>query len=359
MKKPWISNEIWNKINKEKVMNSKDDSREIREKEEIAIGLRKERKERKETELVKEKIEVELEREEIKMELGEENEENGSKKEEVAMELKKESGKTERIKEEKTIKLEGKEGKVELKKKSIDSGAKIETSVRSIVVKTPFSIISDVTSFIKFPNINVKNQETFVFRNEENAGGRELEAKLFTTVQSYYGEVSCNLVASNLHEKRTLLELTNRKVVDSTGENQVGTSSWIPIHGVILEKEDEGEVNNYINARLPVEIGKYKGEVHLREQVVFNEKVIEIKEISQEIILTKKEFFLPKIMKKGNNPSKIEKGRLLVEGYISQCIECILERNPFHDQTSQLMQNIVLELTIQLLQEQEVRVRIT
>ncbi len=42
--------------------------------------------------------------------------------------------------------------------------------------------------------------------------------------------------------------------------------------------------------------------------MVFKEKVIEIKEVSQEIILTKNEFLLPKIIRKGNNPSKIEKG---------------------------------------------------
>ncbi len=41
-------------------------------------------------------------------------------------------------------------------------------------------------------------------------------------------------------------------------ENWVGTSSWIPIHGIILDKEDEGGVNNYIPAKLPIEIGSIK-----------------------------------------------------------------------------------------------------
>ncbi|WP_369689168.1 BC_2427 family protein, partial [Bacillus cereus] len=247
----------------------------------------------------------------------------------------------------------------ESKKESIDSGSKIETSVRSIIVKTPFSIISDVTSFIKFPNINVKKQEAFVFRNEKDARGRELDAKLLTTVQHYHGEVNCNLVSSNLHEKRVLLEFSNQKVKGNMEENWIGTSSWIPIHGIILEKEDEADVNNYITGKLPIEIGRYKGEISLQEKVVFKEKVIGIKEVSQEIILTKKEFLLPKIIKKGHNPSIIEKGSLFVEGYIFQCIEFISEQSTSHDKLYQLMQNIVLELTIQLLQEQEVRVRIT
>ncbi|PFY27576.1 BC_2427 family protein, partial [Bacillus toyonensis] len=246
----------------------------------------------------------------------------------------------------------------ESQKKRQDSESKIETLVRSKVVKTPFSIISDVTSFIKFPNMNVKNQEVFVFRNQKDERGCELDTKLLTTVQHYQGEVNCNLVSSNLYEKRVLLELSNQKIKSNMEENWVGTSSWIPIHGIILDKEDEGGVNNYIPAKLPIEIGKYKGEINLREKVVFKEKVIEIKEVSQEIILTKNEFLLPKIIRKGNNPSKIEKGSLLVEGYIFQCIEFISERSTPHDNAYQLIQNLVLELTVQLLQEQEVWVRI-
>ncbi|MFL0403404.1 BC_2427 family protein [Bacillus nitratireducens] len=383
MNKPWVGKEIWNKVYKWKMLNVQDDSREIREK-----------KESKETESEKESKETESKKEDKVIKSEKESKETESKKEDKAIELKKESEKTRSAKEDKANGLKEEEVKIksakedeetesekeeiviaskkkseetepakeevanESKKVSIDSGSKIETSVSSIVVKTPFSIISDVTSFIKFPNINVKKQEVFVFRNEKNARGRELDAKLLTTVQHYHGEVNCNLVSSNLHEKRVLLEFPNQKIKGNTKENCIGTSSWIPIHGIILEKEDEGGVNNYIPAKLPIEIGKYKGEINLREKVVFKEKVIEIKEVSQEIILTKKEFLVPKIIKKGNNPSIIEKGSLLVEGYISQCIEFISERSTPHDNTYQLMQNIVLELTIQLLQEQEVLVRI-
>ncbi|WP_144492201.1 MULTISPECIES: BC_2427 family protein [Bacillus cereus group] len=336
MKNPWMGKGKWNKVYKGKVLDVQDDSHEIREK--------------------KISVETESEKEGIAIELEKESEETESQKEE-AIELEKESEETEFQKEE-AIKLEKKSQETESKKESIDSGSKIETSVRSIVVKTPFSIISDVTSFIRFPNINVKNQEVFVFRNQKDERGRELDAKLLTTVQHYHGEVNCNLVSSNLYEKRVLLELSNQKIKGNTEENWVGTSSWIPIHGIILEKEDEVGVNNYIPAKFPIEIGKYKGEINLREKVVFKEKVIEIKEMSQEIILTKKEFSLPKIIKKGNNPSIIEKGSLLVEGYISQCIEFISERSTPNDNAYQLMQNIVLELTIQLLQEQEVWVRI-
>ncbi|KAA0766673.1 BC_2427 family protein [Bacillus sp. SH5-2] len=390
MKNPWVGQEIWNKVYKGKKLNAQDDSREIRKKEKIeetesekedkAIELKKESKEtesKKEEviELEKENKETESKKGDKAIELEKENKETESKKEEEVIELEKKSKETESEKEEETIgsekenketklkkeeadKSEKKSKETESKKKRQDSESKIETLVRSIVVKTPFSIISDVTSFIKFPNMNVKNQEVFVFRNQKDERGRELDTKLLTTVQHYHGEVNCNLVSSNLYEKRVLLELSNEKIKSNMEENWVGTSSWIPIHGIILDKEDEGGVNNYIPAKLPIEIGKYKGEINLREKVVFKEKVIEIKEVSQEIILTKKEFLLPKIIRKGNNPSKIEKGSLLVEGYVFQCIEFISERSTPHDNVYQLIQNLVLELTVQLLQEQEVWVRI-
>ncbi|HDR3887072.1 TPA: hypothetical protein QCO65_001414 [Bacillus cereus] len=363
------------KSKKEEAIELEKESEETKsETEGIAIELEKEsketesKKEDKAIELEKESEETESKKEEEAIKSEKESKEAESKKEDKAIKLEKESKETESKKEDKTIELE-KESKEtepakeevtnESKKESIDSGSKIVTSVRSIIVKTPFSIISDVTSFIKFPNINVKKQEAFVFRNEKDARGRELDAKLLTTVQHYHGEVNCNLVSSNLHEKRVLLEFSNQKVKGNMEENWIGTSSWIPIHGIILEKEDEADVNNYITGKLPIEIGRYKGEISLQEKVVFKEKVIGIKEVSQEIILTKKEFLLPKIIKKGHNPSIIEKGSLFVEGYIFQCIEFISEQSTSHDKLYQLMQNIVLELTIQLLQEQEVRVRIT
>ncbi|MGE7881903.1 BC_2427 family protein, partial [Bacillus sp. NPDC094077] len=334
-------------------------------KEDKAIKPEKEskemesKKEDKAIESEKESEETEIKKEDKAIKPEKESKEMESKKEDKAIELEKESEEKETKKEEEANELEKKSEETELKKKSIDSGSKIETSVRSIVVKTPFSIISDVTSFIKFPNINVKNQEAFVFRNQKDDRGLELDAKLLTTVQHYHGEVNCNLVSSNLYEKRVLLELSNQKVKGNMEENWVGTSSWIPIHGIILEKEDEVDLNNYISAKLLIEIGRYKGEISIQEKVVFKEKVIEIKEVSQEIVLTKKEFSFPKMIKKGNDPSVIEKGSLLVEGYIFQCIEFIAEQSTSRDKLSQLMQNIVLELTIQLLQEQEVRVRIT
>ncbi|HDR6388602.1 MULTISPECIES: BC_2427 family protein [Bacillus cereus group] len=246
----------------------------------------------------------------------------------------------------------------ELKEEGQASGSQIGPLIRSLVVKTPFSIFSEVNSFKIFPKINVKNQEAFVFRNEKGVEGRELDCKLLNTVQQYHSDSYCKLVSLNLHEKRVHFELYNKKNKGNKEENKVEASSWIPIHSIILESENGEDVNNFITAKLPIEIGRYKGEISLREKVVFKEKVIGIKEVEQEIILTKTEFLIPKVKKNEQNTLTVEKGSLLVEGYIYQCIQYISEQSTLHDNEHQLIQNIVLELIIQVIQEQEVQVRI-
>ncbi|PEJ97486.1 BC_2427 family protein [Bacillus wiedmannii] len=352
------------------IQTEKENKEPESKKEEKAIQVEKGSKEseRQVKAIQVEKGSKESERQVKAIQAEKENKEPESKKEEKAIQAEKKSKELEPNKEGKANKFEkkieknvlGKEHETSrLEDKNIDFESKIANSVRSIEVKTPFSIISDVTSFKKSPNMNVKNQEVFVFRNEKDARGRELDSTLLTTMEYYHGEIDCNLVSSNLHEKRVLLELSNQKAKGNIEESWVGSSSWIPIHGIILEKEAEANVNNYITAKLPIEIGRYKGEISLIEKIVFKETVIEIKEVSQEIIVTNKEFLLPKIIKKGNNPSIIEKGSLRVEGYIFQCIEFTSDQSEHHDKIYQLMQNIVLELNVQLLQEQEVRVRIT
>ncbi|MDM5194036.1 hypothetical protein QUF93_16030 [Bacillus hominis] len=300
-----------------------------------------------------------LEKEDVETGSEEEDKEFGLEKEDV--EAGSEEGDKESGLEKEDVEAGSEEGDKEpgLEKEDVEPESEINTSVRFMVVKIPFSIISEVSRFLNYPNINVKKQETFVFQNEKEEGYRELDAKLLTTVQHYHGEAYCKLVSSNLHEKRVLLEFSNPKVKDDIKENRIETSSWIPIHSMILEKGSEGEFNDYITATLPIEIGRYEGEISLREKVIFKEKVIEIKEVSQEIILTKNEILLPKIKKTGQNPFTVEKGSLLVEGYIFQYIEYIIEQSTFHDNVYQLMQNIVLGLTVQVLQEQEVQVRIT
>ncbi|MGG0076699.1 BC_2427 family protein [Bacillus wiedmannii] len=328
MNKPWIGKALWDEIHKYKDLNEQDNSREriVKKEEEVS--------------------EVKKEEEVSKV-----------KKEEEVSEVKKEEEVSKVKKEEEVSKVKKEEEVSEVKKENATYESQIEPSVRSMVVKTPFSIISEVSSFKIFPKINIKNQEAFVFQNEKDVGRRELDSKLLTTVQQYHSEAYCEIVSFNLHEKRVLMELYNKKVIGNIEENKVETSSWTPIHSIVLEGENEGEINNVITAKLPIEIGKYKGEIILREKVVFKEKVIGIKEVEQEIVLTKTEFLVPKVIKNGQNTFTVEKGSLFVEGYIYQCIEYISEQSTFHNNMYQLMQNIVLELVVQVIQEQEVQVR--
>ncbi|MED0948640.1 hypothetical protein P4T70_10925 [Bacillus mobilis] len=366
MKKPWVGKGIWNKIHKDKKLNIQDNSRERSAmKKEVTPEIEKKEVtpeiEKKEVvpEIEKEEVVPEIEKEEVVPEIEKEEVTPEIEKKEVVPEIEKEEVVPEIEKKEVVPKIEKKEVVPELEKGGIASESQIEPSVRSMVVKTPFSIISKVSSFRVFPKINVKNQDAFVFRNEKDAKGRELDSKLLTTVQQHHSEAYCKLVSSNLHEKRVLVELYNQKANGNIEENQVETSTWIPIHSIILESGNEEKENNYITARLPIEIGRYKGEISLREKVVFTEKVIGIKKVDQEIILTKTKFLVPKVKKNGQNATTVEKGNLFVEGYIYQCIEYIAEQSTFHNNIYQLMQNIVLELIIQVIQEQEVQVRIT
>ncbi|MEI5923919.1 BC_2427 family protein [Bacillus albus] len=356
MNKPWIGKALWDEINKYKDLNKQDNSREriVKKEEEVSEVKKKE-----EVSEVKKKEEVsEVKKKEEVSEVKKEEEVSEVKKEEEVSEVKKKEEVSEVKKEEEVSEVKKKEEVSEVKKENATSKSRIESSVRSMVVKTPFSIISEVSSFKIFPKINIKNQEEFVFQNEKDVGRHELDSKLLTTVQQYHSEAYCEIVSFNLHEKRVLMELYNKKVIGNIEENKVETSSWTPIHSIVIEGENEGEINNVITAKLPIEIGKYKGEIILREKVVFKEKVIGIKEVEQEIVLTKTEFLVPKVIKNRQNTFTVEKGSLLVEGYIYQCIEYISEQSTFHNNVYQLMQNIVLELVVQVIQEQEVQVRI-
>ncbi|CUB12377.1 hypothetical protein BN2127_JRS1_04164 [Bacillus cereus] len=81
--------------------------------------------------------------------------------------------------------------------------------------------------------------------------------------------------------------------------------------------------------------------------------------MSQDIVLAKNEILLPHKIKTGQNLVIVETGSLHVEGYIFQCIQYIIEESTFYENVYALVQNLVLELVVQVLQEQEVRLKIT
>lgn len=241
-----------------------------------------------------------------------------------------------------------------LKKKqneeNITSEVKQKNKVSSIVVKTPFSVVSEVKNFLINPIFSERNQEVFVFENNNvNNQLRELETKLVTTSFCYYEEPYCKMVSSKISEKRTLLESDTKKNMSDILSINKEESLWIPIHNSIIEKEG---VVNYITGELPIELGRYKTEIALQEMIGFEEKVIGFKKISQDVILTKSKLVLSEIISSNSKEIVIEKGILFVEGYIFQTIEYIKDNNQACEKFYYLMQNIVLEIVVKVLQNQ-------
>jgi len=120
-----------------------------------------------------------------------------------------------------------------------------------------------------------------------------------------------------------------------------------------------------IHIRVPVIVGEYKIEICLEENIVFQEKMIKVNEISKEVILTNC-IFVPNQLSRTLNDGtyKALKGNLFIEGFIHQEIEytvlhdsaTIPELDESDSYSTQLSQKIVLELIIHLLQSQKVRV---
>ncbi|MGE1043969.1 BC_2427 family protein [Bacillus wiedmannii] len=228
-----------------------------------------------------------------------------------------------------------------------------QSLVRSLIVKTPFSIVSDVSNFFVQPILNASNQEVFVCNTKVNNNYHELDAKLLNTSFHYQEEPYCRLVSSKISENRVLLKLSIHENIDHIIKENEGMPSWIPIHNLLLKKETQKEFNNSITIELPVEIGKYKSEIVLQQRVMFEEKITAVKEIMQDIILTEKKLLLSQRNNKKQN--RVEKGTLFVEGYIFQRIEYVVAEIECKESVYGLMQNMVLELTIQILQRQEMQ----
>ncbi|WP_235190144.1 BC_2427 family protein [Bacillus gaemokensis] len=237
---------------------------------------------------------------------------------------------------------------------------KVGRVVRSIRVKIPFSTVAEVTDFLIPPITSNTNEEVFAFHNEMNETFRELDTKLLTTVHHYNEQPYCRLISSKLFEKRIFIEFSSGNSIKHSEKNQLEQSPWIPIHNLISQRKEK-KISNYITTRMPVEIGKYKTEIGLEERVIFQEKVVEIKEISQEIILTDSKFFANEVLNAKERLVRLKKGKLLAEGYVVQHIEYTVEFSNEQNDVSvryQLLQKMVLELTLQVLQEQEVQVEI-
>lgn len=241
-------------------------------------------------------------------------------------------------------------------KEKVFSEMRQSNRVNAMVVKIPFSVVSEVTNFLTNPILSERRQEVFLFENNNtNNEFRELETQLITTSNYYYEEPYCKMVSSKIFENRILFELDLKKNTSDIPRINKVESSWVPIHNFIV-KQKEIEFENYITGELPIELGRYKTEISLQEVIDFKKRIIGFQNISQDVILTESKLLLSKRTERANSISKeivIDKGTLFVNGHILQTIECLIDNKQSGDNFYCLMQNIELEIVIKILQKQE------
>lgn len=225
-----------------------------------------------------------------------------------------------------------------------------------ITKKIPFSAHVAIDDFLHNPICGDITQHTFVFQDQDNQKVPEMDTKLLHTIASYSDDPECRLVNTNIHE---MIYLTT--AYDFRGNNGHSTTTIaVPLHE---SKETAAETSNgsCIHIRVPVVLGEYKIELCLEETIELWQNVMQIKEISKEIILTNCKFlpiaFSPSLK---DGTRAIHKGSLWIEGYIDQKIEYTAYNDRSKTSVSpmtHLGQKVVTELIVHILQVQKVQVK--
>lgn len=233
--------------------------------------------------------------------------------------------------------------------------------------KSPFSIHVEIDNFFHAPICSDLVQNTFEFIDLNNKQSPQFDTKIFNTITSYPEQLDCRLVRSEIHE---IIFFTDADTYGTNNKDDHYKSVVVPLHDSRFMKTGEINNNSYtshdcMHIRVPVVIGEYKIEICLEENIVFEEKVIRVKEISKEVVLTNSKFIPTQISQSlGNGICTVLKGNLFIEGYVHQNIEytAFNNRNEGSIQKksvtylNQICQKIVLDLIINLLQVQQVRV---
>lgn len=232
-----------------------------------------------------------------------------------------------------------------------------ETRLKNL--KIPFSTFAEIDNFHHLPLFGSTMQNTFKFIDpSDNKKNPQLDTKLFDTITYYHDQPYCHLIGFKSHE---LIFSNNEKSEGRENKNKqkdFNRAVAVPIHDSLSIKE--GETNDaypnhkYVYTRVPVVIGEYNIEVCLDEEVLFKEKVYQVKEISKVVELTNCKFVPTKFSLKTASRDRIAlTGTLFIEGNIHQSIEYLaMAKGDQH--LYPLHQNIVIELIIQLLQVQKV-----
>jgi hypothetical protein len=235
-------------------------------------------------------------------------------------------------------------------------------TIRSMTIKSPFSTFVEIDDFLHPPIFGGTVQHTAEFLDLNNRQTPQLDTRLFHTTTYYPEQPYCHLICSKIHE---IIFFTDTvRTYGAKNKKNHYKSVVFPVH----QKETNNQSctsHDFIQIRVPVVIGEYEIEICLEEDVVFDEEIMKVNEISKEVVLTNCKFvptqFSPSF---GNGTCAALKGNLLIEGYIHQNIEYTVAYNrnagSIQKETAahlrQLRQKIVLDLIIHLLQVQQVRV---
>lgn len=230
-------------------------------------------------------------------------------------------------------------------------------------IKSPFATFVEIDDFLHAPLFGESSQNTFEFLDPSNKRKLQLDTKFLSTFTIYPEQPSCQLVSSAIHE---IIYLT--KDFHTNGTKKINHNSpksiMIPIHSSPKtgESNHANDTHDFIKIRVPVIVGEYNIEICIEEEIVFEEEVIRINEVSKNVVLTNCHFTPTQLSKPlGDGTCTALNGVLSIEGMIVQNIEYIanFDSNKTSVEGKEVMhlhEKITLELMVQLLQEQGIRV---
>lgn len=235
----------------------------------------------------------------------------------------------------------------------------LQGEVCTIIKKSPFSTYVEINDFLHAPIYGENVQNTiFDFLDLNDNLSPQLQTKLLQTISIYPEQPDCRLVSSNINQMISLMRTdTNKK---NGSEQHPFKSVVVPLHNSQAIKK--GEINSsepFIHIRVPVVLGEYKIEICMEEKIAFDKGIEEVKEITNEVVLSDCRFVpIHRSQSLGNGTRTVLKGNLFIEGYIQHNIEYRVSntQNKSAIHPNRLCQNIVLELIIQMLQVQKIKV---
>lgn len=233
-------------------------------------------------------------------------------------------------------------------------------AIHSKTTNIPFSTMIEVHDFLHAPLFGEVSQHTFEFVDPDNTKNIQMDTKFVSTTAHYLEQITCHLISSSIHEVLTVSNASQKNVQQH--KNKPFKSNIIPLHskqkkGESKRTEIEGD---YKRIKVPFVVGEYCIEISMEESILFDEKVISIKEISKNIVLENCHFTPTRLSKPLHDGASAAFGGILsLDGVIVQNIR-YSELDTQEQQKTEpicLLESILLELKIQLLQQQEMHIK--